>query len=110
MNARAVRALNGRIVRDVMKMEMLTVVPEMTVYELAQTLLEAGIGSAPVVSPTGRLVGIASLAEVTRLAMREGLAPCAFPDGVGATDGTAPCAQTPLPPVRPAWSACGCAT
>jgi CBS domain-containing protein len=87
MNARAVRALNGRIVRDVMRIEMVTVVPEMTVYELAQTLLEAGIRSAPVVSPTGRLVGVASLAEVTRLAMREGLAPCASPRDVGATDG-----------------------
>ena len=43
MNARDVRALNGRVVRDVMRIEMVTVVPEMTVYELAQTLLEAGI-------------------------------------------------------------------
>lgn len=87
MNARAVRALNENVVRDVMKSEMLTVVPEMTVYELAQTLLQAGVSSAPVVGPTGSLAGVASLAEVARMAMREGLAPCAPPDGAGATDG-----------------------
>ena len=87
MNASAVRALRGRSVRDVLRTEMVTVVPEMTVYELAQTLLEAGIHSAPVLSPAGRLVGVASLAEVTRLAMREGLPPCAAPRDPQQTDG-----------------------
>lgn len=87
VNARAVRALRGRSVRDVLRTEMVTVVPEMTVYELAQTLLEAGIRCAPVLSPAGRLVGVASLAEVTRLAIDEGLAPCAAPGGLHGTNG-----------------------
>lgn len=92
MNARAVRALSGRVVRDVLRSEMVTVVPEMTVYELAQTLLESGIRSAPVVSATGRLVGVATLAEVTRLALREGLPPCTTADAAGEMDagGTRP--------------------
>lgn len=87
MRTRAVRALEGWRVRDVMRMEMVTVVPEMTVYELAQTLVEAGLRSAPVLSPRGTLVGVASLADVTRLALREGLAPCAAADDLPETGG-----------------------
>ncbi|HEX6370551.1 MAG TPA: CBS domain-containing protein [Longimicrobium sp.] len=87
MMTTAGRALRGRSVRDVLRTEMVTVVPEMTVYELAQTLLEASLRSAPVLSPMGRLVGVATLAEVTRLALREGLRPCAGPDNPHEPDG-----------------------
>lgn len=86
MNARAVCALSGGVVRDVMRNEMVTAVPEMTVFELAQTLVEAGIRSAPVLSPTGRLVGVATLTEVTRLALNGRIAPCGEPDSSRPTE------------------------
>ena len=56
--------------RDVMRIQMVTVVPEMTVRELAQTLVEGGIRSAPVLGPTGKVLGVATQADVARLALR----------------------------------------
>jgi CBS-domain-containing membrane protein len=58
------RALRGVSVRDVMRMQMVTVVPEMTVRELAHTLLDAGIRSAPVLDAMGKIVGVASQSDV----------------------------------------------
>jgi CBS-domain-containing membrane protein len=51
-------------VRDVMRMQMVTVVPEMTVRELAHVLLDAGIRSAPVLDAAGKIVGLASQSDV----------------------------------------------
>lgn len=58
------RALRSVTVRDVMRMQMVTVVPEMTVRELAHVLLDAGIRSAPVLDAAGKIVGVASQADV----------------------------------------------
>lgn len=69
--ASANRALHGTTVRDVMRIQMVTVVPEMTVRELAQTLLESGVRAAPVLGPTGKILGVASQVEVTRLTLGE---------------------------------------
>lgn len=60
----ASRTLRSVTVRDVMRMQMITVVPEMTVRELAHTLLDAGIRSAPVLDSAGKIVGVASQSDV----------------------------------------------
>lgn len=80
MKVAAARALRTTTAGDVMRMHMVTVVPEMTVRELAQTLLEAGVRSAPVLAPTGKILGITSQTDLVRLAM-EGSA--AAGDGPG---------------------------
>lgn len=77
--ASAARAMHGTTVRDVMRIQMVTVVPEMTVRELAHTLLENGVRAAPVLGPTGKILGVASEVDVTRLALAE----CAAPNGNG---------------------------
>lgn len=66
MKATVGRALQAGRVRDVMQMQMITAVPEMTVRELADVLLESGVPSVPVLDPSGKLLGIASQADVTR--------------------------------------------
>lgn len=58
------RALRSATVRDVMRMQMVTVVPEMTVRELAHVLLDAGIRSAPVLDAAGKIVGVASQSDI----------------------------------------------
>lgn len=75
----AARALRQTTVRDVMRIHMVTVVPEMTVRELAQTLVDAGIRSAPVLDPAGKIVGVASQADV--IAPRAADLPCASSRG-----------------------------
>ncbi|HEX6370828.1 MAG TPA: CBS domain-containing protein [Longimicrobium sp.] len=69
--ASAARAIHGTTVRDVMRIQMVTVVPEMTVRELAHTLLEGGVRAAPVLGPTGKILGVASQVDVTRLTLGE---------------------------------------
>jgi CBS domain-containing protein len=69
MKAAAARALRTTTVRDVMRMHMVTVVPEMTVRELAQTLLESGVRSAPVLAPTGKILGVATQSDLVRLSL-----------------------------------------
>ncbi|HEX6908933.1 MAG TPA: CBS domain-containing protein, partial [Longimicrobium sp.] len=64
-----------------MRNEMVTVVPEMTVRELAHTLLEAGVRSVPVLGPAGKVMGVASQADVTRLALRHAEAASPSVDG-----------------------------
>ncbi|HEV3052647.1 MAG TPA: CBS domain-containing protein [Longimicrobium sp.] len=75
----AARKLRQATVRDVMRIHMVTVVPEMTVRELAQTLVDAGIRSAPVLDPAGKIVGVASQADV--IARRTTDTPCASTQG-----------------------------
>jgi len=62
------RVLQGACVRDVMRMHVVTVVPEMTVRELAHALVESGLRSAPVLDPAGKVLGVVSQADVTGLA------------------------------------------
>jgi CBS-domain-containing membrane protein len=88
----AARALRQTTVRDVMRIHMVTVVPEMTVRELAQTLVDAGIRSAPVLDPAGKIVGVASQADViaprardTRCASSRGGCACGV-DGLRVRD------------------------
>lgn len=69
--ASAARVMHGTTVRDVMRIQMVTVVPEMTVRELAHTLLESGVRAAPVLGPTGKILGVASEVDVARLTLGE---------------------------------------
>lgn len=66
------RILRGTTARDVVRMQMVTVVPEMTVRELGQTLLENGVRAAPVLDPAGKILGVASQSDVTRATLETG--------------------------------------
>jgi CBS-domain-containing membrane protein len=99
--ASAARAIGGTTVRDVMRIQMVTVVPEMTVRELAHTLLESGVRAAPVLDPAGKILGVASQVDVTRLTLGEG--PAANGNGNGkraASPTEAEAAQSPLDSLR----------
>lgn len=103
--ASAARAIQGTTVRDVMRIQMVTVVPEMTVRELAHTLLESGVRAAPVLDPAGKILGLASQVDVTRLTLGEWPVPGAKHSGDG--NGAHPvqsaesgCAQSPLDTLR----------
>ncbi len=86
--ASAARAIHGTTVRDVMRIQMVTVVPEMTVRELAHTLLDAGIRSAPVLDRAGKIVGVASQSDV--IAPRT--VPCHASNGNSAHSASTACA------------------
>lgn len=59
-----------KAVRDVMKPDVVTVVPEMTVGELVRTFLEEHVRGAPVLGPTGKVIGIVSETHVLGLVLR----------------------------------------
>ena len=80
----AARAMQEITVRDVMRMQMVTVVPEMTVRELAHTLLEGNVRSVPVLGPQGKILGVASQADVMRAAMTDAAHPSPNGNGNGA--------------------------
>jgi len=61
------RGVRAKTVRDVMKPHVVTVVPEMTVRELVQTFLEEHVRGAPVLGPTGKVIGVVSEADVLRV-------------------------------------------
>jgi CBS domain-containing protein len=75
MSAQDTREIRVKTVRDVMKPHVVTVVPEMTVRELVQTFLEDHVRGAPVLGPTGKVIGIVSEADVLRLVLRAQAAP-----------------------------------
>jgi CBS domain-containing protein len=56
--------MRSLLARDVMIDPVLTVRPDMTVRELATFLTENQISGAPVVNPTGRLVGVVSVTDI----------------------------------------------
>ena len=56
------------MVRDIMRSDVVTTAPEMTVRELARLLSEEGISGVPVVSPSGEVLGVVSSTDVVRLA------------------------------------------
>lgn len=59
-----------RTVRDVMSPQVVSVVPEMTVRELVLTFLEEEVRGAPVLDPSGKILGVVSEEDVMRLALR----------------------------------------
>lgn len=60
-----------KLVRDAMQHQVIGVVPEMTVRELIQLLLENGITGAPVLDPRGKVAGVVSVTDVLQLAARK---------------------------------------
>jgi CBS domain-containing protein len=65
------REVRGKTIRDVMKPDVVTVVPEMTVRELVETFVEEHVRGAPVLGPTGKVIGMVSETDVLRLMLRE---------------------------------------
>jgi CBS domain-containing protein len=63
---------------DVMNPNVLMVQEDMTVEELARFLVESEISGAPVVDPTGRLVGVVSVTDLAR-SVAEGTDPADRP-------------------------------
>ena len=58
-------------VRDVMRRDVLTVSIDMSVREVARTLVSEGIGGAPVTDGDGTVLGVVSSRDVMRAAARE---------------------------------------
>lgn len=54
------------LAKDIMRKDVVTVAPHMTLRELAQTLGDAGITGAPVVDRDGRLLGVVSQTDLVR--------------------------------------------
>jgi CBS domain-containing protein len=52
-----------------MSLQVVTVVPEMTVRELVLTFLEEKVRGAPVLDPSGKILGVVSEEDVMRLAL-----------------------------------------
>jgi acetoin utilization protein AcuB len=63
--------LNNMIVEEVMAPQPITVQNGATVGEAAQLMLDYKISGLPVVSPTGRLVGIITESDIFRLVVQE---------------------------------------
>ena len=58
-------------VREIMRTDLVTVVPDMTVYDLAKLLADKEISGAPVVDVDGEVLGVVSMTDVIRLAAGE---------------------------------------
>lgn len=61
----------GRIVEEVMRREVVTVTPEMSVRELLKLFVNEQISGVPVVSEDGEIVGVVSTTDVVRLGAGE---------------------------------------
>jgi CBS-domain-containing membrane protein len=64
---RGTRSTGTQTVRDVMQADVVAVVPEMTIAELVQTFVDEHVRGAPVLGPTGKVVGLVSQTDVLRL-------------------------------------------
>ena len=58
-------------VRDIMHEDVITVRPDASVREIAQTLVREAIGGVPVVDDTGTVVGVVSASDIVRAAARD---------------------------------------
>ena len=58
-------------VREIMQTELVTVVPDMSVYDLSKLLTEENVSGAPVVDLDGEVLGVVSMTDVVRLAAAE---------------------------------------
>ncbi len=54
------------LAKDIMRKDVVTVTPYMTLKELAQTLVDAGITGAPVVDGAGKVLGVVSQTDLVR--------------------------------------------
>lgn len=58
-------------VRDIMREEVITVRPDASVREIAQTLVREAIGGVPVVHDDGSVVGVVSASDIVRATARD---------------------------------------
>lgn len=54
------------LAKDIMRKDVVTVTPYMTLKELAQTLTDGGISGAPVVDGDGKILGVVSQTDLVR--------------------------------------------
>ena len=54
------------LAKDIMRKDVVTVTPYMTLKELAQTLCDGGITGAPVVDGDGKILGVVSQTDLVR--------------------------------------------
>jgi CBS domain-containing protein len=69
MKSPATSAASAQTVREVMEPRVVSVVPEMTVRELVETFHEEHIRGAPVLGPSGKVIGMVSESDVLRHAL-----------------------------------------
>lgn len=58
-------------VRDIMREDVITVQPDASVREIAQTLVREAIGGVPVVGDDGTVVGVVSASDIVRTTARD---------------------------------------
>lgn len=71
-SANGERLFTQTLVREVMRSGAAAIGPDEPIYLAAELLLEEGLGTLPVVSGMGDLIGIVSAADLLRFATREG--------------------------------------
>ena len=59
------------LVRDIMRDDVITVAPDTSVREIAQTLVRESIGGVPVVESDGTVVGVVSASDIVRATARD---------------------------------------
>ncbi len=64
-------------VREIMRTEVVTVGPDMSVHDLSRLLADKGISGAPVVNVEGEVLGVVSMTDVIRLTAVEADVPVA---------------------------------
>ena len=102
---KASRVARTNTVREVMKPRVVTVVPEMTARELVEVFQEEHIRGAPVLGPSGKVIGMVSESDVLRHSLGAAPEPAAPPPAHrGAGGGRAVAAMVARPATTP--SAC----
>jgi CBS domain-containing protein len=88
------RPARTRTIREVMEPVVVTVVPQMTVRELVELFAEQRIRGAPVVGPSGKVVGLVSEGDVLRRAVAGEGVEGWDPDGLRVRDVMGPVGET----------------
>lgn len=58
-------------VRDLMRTDVTTIVPDASVAELVQALADSRVSGLPVVDPTGHVIGVVSASDVLQAAAKQ---------------------------------------
>lgn len=109
------------LVKDIMRADVVTAPPDLTVRELTRLLSDEGITGVPVVTDSGEVLGVVSATDVVRLAAEAAeisvtgtrWVPVSAPESGGESDDEAvdPYSDYFLPEdapvVRPEWAASG---
>lgn len=105
--SQAVGSPRSRLVCDAMQINVVSAVPEMTVRELSQLLVEHSITGAPVLDRRGKVIGVVSMTDVLQLAAHEAEIPAGQlrwdPGSAAEEADAADCPTTPARPEREAF-------